>query len=58
MKKVYYRDEEEKTYLQEKYDDVDIEYLPIPADRKDARGPLVCNNDEPLDDCKVGEEYI
>jgi hypothetical protein len=58
MKKIYYRDEAEHNYLREKYPDVEAEFLKMPEDRKDATGPLVCNNDEPLDKCKMGEEFI
>ena len=58
MKKIYYRDEAELGYLKEKYPEVDAEWLKMPEDRQNATGPLVCKNDEPIEKCKMGEEFI
>jgi len=59
MVKIYYRDEAEHTYLKEKYPELAATYLPIPDDKKaDMEGPLVCSNDEPIDECQVGEKHI
>ena len=59
MTKIYYRDIDEKTRLQSKYPDVDAEWLPMQQEDVDKYGgPLVCDNDEPMELCPLGERHI
>lgn len=58
MKKIYCRDENEINRLKEKYPHTDAEWLELPKEKKDFPAPLVCLNDEPLDECQIGEEFI
>ena len=58
MAKIYCRDEDEITRLKTKYPDIDAEWKLIPEDRDNLETPVVCNNDEPLEMCPAGENYI
>lgn len=58
MKKIYCRDKSEMESLRAKYPEVEAEWVTLPEDKKDYPAPLVCRNNEPLDDCDIGEEFI
>ena len=58
MKKIYCRDENEINQLKGKYPDIEAEWLKLPEDKKDLPAPLVCRNNEPLEECDIGEEFI
>jgi hypothetical protein len=30
----------------------------MPEEKKYSEGPLICKNDEPLDDCLLGEQHL
>ncbi len=55
--KIFCRDENEKNNLKQKYPDVDAQFELIPEGREFS-GPLICDDDEPLDTCLVGEHHI
>jgi hypothetical protein len=57
--KIYVKDEQQKEYLKGKFPDVDAQYLQIPAKLKNKlNGPIVCQNDQKIEDCPTGEEAI
>lgn len=62
MVKIYYKDVAERERLKNKYPDLEATYLPIPEEKieelSDIDGPIVCANDEPIDVCPIGEQYI
>lgn len=56
--KIYYKDEAEKIHLKEKYPELKATWLKVPDDLRDSDTPIICNNDEPIESCQVGERYI
>ena len=60
MTTIYCKDEEEQHRLQGKYPELDATWLPIPDDKMEENmgTPLVCKNDEPMENCLVGEQHI
>lgn len=58
MTKIYCKNEEEMARLQTKYPNVEAEWKTIPEDRAEIGSPLVCDNNEPLEMCPLGESHI
>ena len=58
MKKVYCRDEQEKLRLQNVYPDAEARWFIMPISIESRDKPMVCLNDESLDECLVGEQHI